>query len=272
MSLPVTRIGSLTVTRLVVGGNPISGFSHGGSKRDQEMLDYFTTENAKSLLRRCEAGGINTAFFRADKHVMRLIREYRNEGGKIQWVAQTAPELDPFRCIDQAKAFGANAIYIHGGQIDGSFEKGDIEGSKKQFDHARKLGLPVGVASHVPANILKIEEMGWNPDFYMICLYNIPGYRGKLSPSDDEKFVETDRAKALALFQGIEAPCFAYKILAAGRRSVRQSFEEVFRAIKPIDGVNVGMYPPDNARIVEENVALVNEFATLSKMREVAKK
>ena len=266
MSLPVTRIGDLSVTRLVVGGNPISGFSHGGAKRDREMLDYFTTENAKALLRRCEAGGINTAFLRADKHVMRLIREYRNEGGKIQWVAQTAPEMDPFRCIDQAKAFGADAVYIHGGQIDQSFEKEDVESSKKQLDYVRKLGLPVGCASHVPANVRRIEEMRWAPDFYMICLYNIPGYRGKLSPTDDEKFVESDRAKALALFQGIKVPCFAYKILAAGRRDVRQSFEEVFRAIKPIDGVNVGMYPPAKTRIVEEDVALVNEFAGLSKM------
>jgi len=31
MALPTTRLGNLTVTRLMLGGNPISGFSHAGS-------------------------------------------------------------------------------------------------------------------------------------------------------------------------------------------------------------------------------------------------
>jgi hypothetical protein len=30
--------------------------------------------------------------------------------------------------------------------------------------------------------------------------------------------------------------------------------------IEPIDLINVGMYPPDSPRIVEDNVALATEF------------
>ncbi len=260
MPLPTTLIGKLKVSRLVMGGNPISGFSHAGSKRDSDMLDYFTAANAKALFRRLEAGGVNTVFLRADKHVMRLMHEYWNEGGKLQWVAQSAPEAEPMKNIDQAKAFGASAIYLHGGAIDGEFEKGNHDFVKRQFDHARATGIPVGVASHIPANIRKIVELGWKPDFYMICLYNIPGYRGKLGAGEDEKFIESDRVKALVLCREIDVPCVAYKILGAGRVAPRKAFEEVGRYLKPIDLVNVGMYPPDSPRIVEENVALATEF------------
>lgn len=260
MALPTTRIGNLTVSRLVMGGNPISGFSHAGAARDLAMLDYFTAANAKALFRRLEAAGVNTVFLRADKHVMRLMHEYWNEGGKLQWIAQSAPEAEPMKNIDQAKAFGAGAIYLHGGAIDGEFEKGNHDFVRRQFEHIREVGIPAGVASHIPANIRRIVELGWKPDFYMICLYNIPGYQGKLSAGEDEKFVESDRAKALVLFKEIDVPCFAYKILAAGRADASASFEEVGRRLKPIDGVNVGMYPPDHPRIVEENVALATEF------------
>lgn len=258
MSLPTTKLGDVEVTRLVVGGNPVSGFSHGA--RDKEMRDYFTTENTKELLRRCEAAGINTCFLRADKHVMRLLYEYWNDGGKIQWVAQSAPEMDVIRDVDQAKGFGASAMYIHGGLIDQCFEKDDLDDAKRQLDRIHEVGLPAGCASHNPQNVLKILDLGWDADFFMICLYNLEGYRGKLSVSQDEKFIDADRAKALAIFNQIEQPCFAYKILAAGRRNPREAFAEVCSQIKPIDGINVGIYPPDSPTIVEDNVALAEEL------------
>ena len=258
MSLPTTKLGDLEVSRLVVGGNPISGFSHGA--RDKEMLDYFTTENTKKLLRRCEDAGINTCFFRADKHVMRTMHEYWNDGGSIQWVAQSAPEMDILRDVDQAKSFGASAMYVHGGLIDDCFEKDDLDDAKRQLDRIHEVGLPAGCASHSPENILKIIEMGWDVDFFMVCLYYLQGYRGQLSVSQDEKFNDADRAKALAIFREIEQPCFAYKILAAGRKDPREAFTEVCSYLKPIDGINVGMYPPDSPTIVEDNVALAAEL------------
>ena len=258
MSLPTTRIGSLAVSRLVMGGNPISGFSHGS--RDAEMLKYFTNENIQKLLARCEKAGIDTVFLRADKHIMRVLHEYRCEGGKLQWVAQSAPEIDADRGLAQAKSFGASAIYVHGGQVDTDFENGTFDETRRQIDLIHDMGLPAGCASHNPENIRRILDMCWPVDFFMICLYNIPGYRGSLSTSQDEKFVDSDRAKALVLFKQIEQPCFAYKIFAAGRKEPREAFTEVCAHIKPIDGINLGMYPPDSPNIVEDNVALATEL------------
>lgn len=260
---PTIRIKGLTVSRLVLGGNPITGFSHGGPDRTEAMLDYFTTANVKKLLRRCEECGVNTAFLRADNHIIRLLREYWNEGGTIQWFAQTVPGTDPIVSIDKAKRFGASAVYLHGGTIDGQFERGEHDDVRRQLEHVKELGLPAGCASHVPANVLEIERRGWEPDFCMVCLYNISGYKGRLGVEQDEKFRHEDRAAALEAIGRIERPCFAYKILAAGRRDPREAFREVLSRIKPTDGITVGMFPPDakSGDIVAENVAYLCEFS-----------
>lgn len=261
--LPQIKIRDLKVSRLVPGGNPISGFSHAGPERSQAMLDYFTTENVKKLLRRCEECGLNTAFLRVDAHVIRVLREYRAEGGRIQWFAQTAPEEDPYKNIDKAKRFGAAAIYLHGGDVDGMFERGEQEEARRQLEYIKATGLAAGCASHAPENILEMEARGWKPDFYMVCLYNIPGYKGKLGVEQDEKFRPEDRGPALAAIARVPRPCFAYKILAAGRSAPREAFREVLSRIKPTDGIVVGMFPPDGKTgdIVMENIGYMKEFS-----------
>jgi hypothetical protein len=261
--MPMIKLKNLSISRIVVGGNPVSGFSHAGPDRSKAMLDYFTMENIKKMLHHCEKCGINTAFLRADNFIIRVLREYWNEGGKIQWVAQTATEEDAMSNIDKAKRFGASAIYLHGGTIDGLFEDGEHDKVLKQLEHAKETGLPAGVASHIPPNIMEVEKRGWNPDFYMVCLYNIPGYKGKLGVDENEKFRQEDRAIALDVIAKVQRPCIAYKILAAGRMDPRVAFKEVFSRIKPTDGVNVGMFPPDGKTgdIVQENVDLVKEFS-----------
>jgi hypothetical protein len=206
---------------------------------------------------------VNSAFLRADNHVIRLLREYWNEGGTIQWVAQTVPGTDQIASIDAAKRFGASAVYLHGGTIDGQFERGEHDDVRRSLEHIKELGLPAGCASHDPANVLEIEKRGWEPDFYMVCLYNIPGYKGFLGVEQDEKFRHEDRAPALDAIAKVGRPCFAYKILAAGRRDPREAFKEVLSRIKPTDGITVGMFPPDakSGDIVAENASYFNEFA-----------
>ena len=267
MTVPTTRLGSLTVSRLVMGGNPISGFSHGNPERTKAMLDYFTAENAKKLLRRCEECGVNTVFLRADNHVIRLLYEYWNQGGKIQWVAQTATGEDQVANIKKAKQFGAKGVYLHGGTMEDSFSQGRKDDIRRQIGTIQELGMPAGCASHYPPYLLEIQDLGWNPDFYLVCMYHIEGYKGKLGIEQNEKFRPEDRGRALAAIRQLEKPCFAYKIMAAGRIPPREAFREVFSAIKPTDGVNVGMFPPDGKTgdIVAENVALASEFAGLSR-------
>ena len=90
--IPLVDFGPHRVSRLIVGGNPVSGFSHVSGELSREMVDYFTAANVLKLLRDCESAGINTWQSRGDKHIRRLLHEYRLAGGRLQWIAQTASE------------------------------------------------------------------------------------------------------------------------------------------------------------------------------------
>ena len=87
------NFGSLTVSRFILGSNPFSGFSHQSPEMDQVMRRYFTTARIKGLLSEAETLGVNTIIARTDIHVMRFLLEYWDEGGNLQWFAQTCPEI-----------------------------------------------------------------------------------------------------------------------------------------------------------------------------------
>lgn len=42
--MQTVQLGNVTVSRLILGGNPFSGFSHQNPDRDREMLRYYTTD------------------------------------------------------------------------------------------------------------------------------------------------------------------------------------------------------------------------------------
>lgn len=84
----MTRIGEVEVSRFLLGSNPFSGFSHQGVERDRAMVRHYTTARIKEAFFDAERLGITGLVARTDFHVMRLLAEYRDEGGKLQWFAQ----------------------------------------------------------------------------------------------------------------------------------------------------------------------------------------
>ena len=261
MKLPVVTIGNLQVSRLIVGGNPVSAISHQSAERDREMRDYYTTERIKQTLRQCEDVGINTFCGRADNHIMRVLNEYWNEGGTIQWLAQTAPERRSIeQNIQQAARAGAKAIYIQGGTVDQAMEDGCLEGLREPLELIHSLGCVSGIAGHNPESHLEAQEMGLPADLYMVCSYNLTGRRGKIDVADpDEKFHPDDPPAALACIQKLQKPCLAYKILAAGRRDPREAFADAFGGIKDTDAVVVGVFPKDQPTQIADDAKLVLE-------------
>ena len=85
-------IGKTAVSRLCMGGNPFSGFSHQGRERSEEMPAYYTPERIKEVLRAAEEAGINAFFGRTDDRIVGTIKEYWKEGGNFQWFAQVRTE------------------------------------------------------------------------------------------------------------------------------------------------------------------------------------
>lgn len=261
-ALPTMELGDLEVSRLIVGGNPFSGISHQTVQRDWEMRRYFTVDRIHETLFECERSGITAVVARTDNHIFRMISEYRDKGGTIRWIAQTAMEVASVElCIDQAKFFGAAACFVHGGTTDGCYDKGDVGKLKRAVGHIRKAGLPAGVASHQP-EILERAAEELDVDFCLMCLHNISGRAGKIHVAEDEDalFRDEDRPPALAAIARIARPTIAYKVLSSGRKSPEAAFREVFTRVKDTDGILIGMCPDRRPDMVRRDADLVRSI------------
>ncbi|RJP31688.1 MAG: hypothetical protein C4527_07260 [Candidatus Omnitrophota bacterium] len=243
--LPVIQLGKLRVTRLILGGNPFSGNSHQSGKLSNEMLDYYTTAKIKETLEEAYRCGVNAFLGRADKHIMRVLNEYWDEGGSLKiWIAQTAPEYASMRKnIDQAVDFGASAVYIQGNQTDAAF----VEGRRRQLiewlEYIKSKNVVAGIASHRTDNLPVAQKEDFPVDFYMQCFYNLNVHENQYLPED--------RDAAIACIQTLEKPVIGYKILAAGRNEPEAAFRFAFSHIRAKDAVCVGMFPkyrPDEIR------------------------
>lgn len=268
--LPTIRLGDADVTRLIIGGNPFSGNSHVSAEMDAEMEDYFTTQTVKDTLWSCLEHGINTAQMRADKHIMRILREFRQDGARMHWIAQTASEQASFEGnIRQIVKYEPAAIYLHGSITDALYKQGDIAEIKHRLRVIRDTGLPAGLCSHMPEVILRSEDEGWGADWYMCCVYNL-SREDRVSSAItgnanmDEPFFDEDIPVMYETIRKVPKPCMAFKILGATRRcatpwDVRRAFQEAYANIKPTDGVIVGMFPKDRDQ-VRENCEIAKEI------------
>jgi len=252
--LPTVDLCGIEVSRLMIGGNPFSGFSHQTPERDQEMMDYYTADRMKEALRRAEAAGINTSIMRSDLHIERIVREYYNEGGTIQWIMQIGDGPDRFRRFAQTgTGLGAKAGYVHGGIVDKAYAEKDAETLRELLGYLHDCGIPAGVAGHAPQAHEWVYESDLPVDFHVVAFYNC----GSLHDGKGEKFSPEDPVPATETIRAIDKPCIGYKIMAAGRVDAREAFEFALSNIKPTDCVNVGMYLGDNPNMVEDNVEMV---------------
>lgn len=269
-TLPAIQVGDLSVTRLIVGGNPFSGNSHVSAEMDRAFVDYYSAGNIKKALFECERNGLNTVQARGDRHIRRVLREYWNEGGTMQWIAQTASEYrDLFGHVRQI-AKEAAAIYVHGTFTDRHWEEKTMGEVRDLLNAIRDAGVPAGIGTHFHEVVEYVEHEGWEPDFYMTCFYRLGERRESpvvTGTQVKEEYDPADRERMCETIRATPRPCLAFKILAASRNcktpeDVRSAFEFAFENIKPTDAVVVGVFQRDvnqvkmNAGIVRELLAM----------------
>lgn len=256
---------------MIVGGNQLRGYSHQSDQLDREMVEYYTCENAVRLLFECEKNGINTMLSRADEIIFNLIRTYREQGGTMRWIGQTATEFpDPFENIRQIASLNPIAIYHHGSQTDILWKEGRIDEMRDCLKAMRDTGHPAGVGTHMPEVLRYVEEHDWHVDFYMACVYNISKVRRQsvLAGGEpvEEPFDDPDREIMCEFIRSTSKPCLAFKVLGAGRKcesreTIREAFQFAFDNIKPTDAVVVGVFQKYKDQVAE-NCSLVRDVLT----------
>jgi hypothetical protein len=242
-NFPTGKLGKLTVSRLICGGNLISGFAH---SRDliyvsPLLKQYFTDEKVFETLALCEANGINTAILRLDDNTLRILSKYWKErGGKIQWIAQISiKETEMATQIKQAVEAGAVGAYTHGGIGDRLVQDKKIEVLGKAIEIIKQQGAVAGIAGHDLAVAKTCEEKGIKPDFYMKTFNSKKYWSAGPLPRNDSVWEETPQETA-AFMQEVNRPWIAYKVLGAGAIHPNEGFRYAFE--NGADFLCVGMF------------------------------
>ncbi|HUU23052.1 MAG TPA: hypothetical protein VM389_11015 [Phycisphaerae bacterium] len=256
--MDTVKLGGLEVSRFILGSNPFSGFAHQTPEASRAMVRYYTVARIKEALQEAEAAGITTLIARADTHVIRLLAEYWDEGGKLQWVAQTCPGVGPSdRVARMAIEGGARAAFIHGGVMDHCFAQGDFADPLAGIEVIRQASLPVGIAAHNP-DVLRWAEANLDVDFYMCSYYNA-AHRDKSAEKlsgQPEWFHDADRKAMIETIQGLSKPAIHYKVMAAGRNGPADALRVAAAALRNTDAVCVGVFTKDHHDMIAEDVRL----------------
>ncbi len=256
--MPTGRLGKLTVTRLVVGGNLTSGIAH---SRDLIYVSgllrqYFTDEKVFETWELCEQCGINTAILRLDDHVVGLVTKYWNErGGKLQWIVQVKPpkwdlasfKTDVPRCVDT----GAVGAYVQGNVSDGLVKTGQMDALAAALACIKDAGLVGGIGAHDLAVPIACEKAGLKPDFYLKTLHSDKYWsfnprREKYDAFHVGGSTEHDNvwctrpAETVEFMKTVKVPWIAFKVLAAGAIHPQEGFRYAFR--NGADFICAGMF------------------------------
>jgi hypothetical protein len=269
--LPTIALGKHRVTRLIVGANPIAGYSYLGHDVDEEMKAYFTPERTLGFLQQCEREGINTHQFSPASKEDEVYRKLREQGSKLQLICLHSKREDIKSLAESTRPI---AMSHHGGATDHLFRENRGKQVHDFLKAVHDQGMLAGVSAHNPDCIKRVADAGWEADFFMTCFYYLtrpapPGEPGKRPPElEGPKVVYTFyRDDPLAMgevIRQVKQPCLGFKILGAGRRCANQeavhaAFEFAFKNIKPTDAVIVGMYPRRTDQ-VKANAELVRKL------------
>ncbi|MCM8815628.1 MAG: hypothetical protein NC937_04780 [Candidatus Omnitrophica bacterium] len=261
------------ISRIILGSNPFSGFSHQTKKLDEEMLDFYTAEEIKKAWDEAQNCGINAFCARGDRHILRIMREYYNENRAKEffWFAQTAPEFASFQSnvsLIVSSKLKPSFIYHHGGQLDILLMEGKKQLVKDHLKMIRDTGYFTGMASHQPQFIEMAEEENWDVDFYLACFFNLTG-RGKkeltaIKGSHGEIFDMSDPPKMCEIIRKVKKPCIAYKIFGGGRlcknrTQTKSAMSFALQNIKKNDLILVGVFQKRTNQI-KQDVEILNEI------------
>jgi hypothetical protein len=260
--IPTGTIGKVKISRLICGGNLISGYAH---SRDLIYVSnllkaYFTEEKIMETWDRCWDQGINTMIFGpGDKRALEIYAKYRKRGGKIQCLAQLTPDKDNLEpAIREAVDAGAVGALLVGNYGDEWTRDGAVDRIGKFVEKVKAQGLIAGVAGHELRTPMTVEKAGIAPDFYMKTLHS-SNYWSKRRPDQMKEVIDNygidnywcmDPEGTIRFMQELERPWIAYKVLAAGAIPPRAGFQYAFE--NGADFCVVGMFDfqvAENARI-----------------------
>lgn len=233
------KIGKLELSRLMLGGNLLTGFAHARDLRyvSQLMCHYNTDAKIIETLVLAEQHGINSINIHIGQAKHKALGEYRKNHGdamKLIVAVYASPMSDnPFEEIDHAAEIGADVIYLWGVAADGLVKQKNMDLMKRTVDRMRATGLPIGIAAHTSRVIVECEKAKLDVDFYQKT-FHTRDYPTAQKPEDKADFGSFDNAwcsdadEVAEIMKAVQKPWIAFKVMAAGAIPAKEAFQHSF--------------------------------------------
>ncbi|MDA0709185.1 MAG: hypothetical protein O3B73_03130 [bacterium] len=272
MTLPTVSFGKHQISRLIMGDNPIYGYSHFNQLLSQHQKEANTSDSVLATLSRAEEVGINAWQNTLTERSASDLKKHRDRGGSIQYFCLSAGRdwYEEPHLIAEAARQAPIGMAPHGSGVAGRcFAENKMTHLQDILKRIRDTGVMVGLSAHDPRIVEYAEEHDWDIDYYMTALYNLSGARKAFEeqfgyPPLGEVYLRAHRDRMCGVIQKTDKPCIAFKVLAAGRAiqskdQIREEFAFALDHIKSSDVLLVGMYQKFSDQL-GENAALLAEL------------
>ncbi len=233
-ALPKGKICDMEVSRILLGGNLLTHYTH---SRDLKYVynlakHYNTDEKIMDTMQVAEENGIDTLVIHNPPNAIAVLKRYRRErGGKIKWIicptAPVEPGLEKYsQAVQQLIDDGAEAIYLWGVRADALVAQGKMDLVAEAVEVAKAQGVPSGVGSHKLDVTVACEKHKVDCDFYIKTLHhhNYPSAKLNFDSMWCDKPEETVEFMAT-----VKKPWIAFKVMAAGAIPPQNAFQYVFQ-------------------------------------------
>jgi hypothetical protein len=241
-ALPKGKIGKLEVSRILLGGNLLTHYTHSRDLKYVYKLTARYNTEAKILetMALAEEHGVNTLSIHNPPGIVDILVKHRKRGGKMQWIicptANIKPDMKDYtKQVKQLVDAGSEAIYLWGVRADqlAAQKKHDLIAKAVQI--AKDQGVPSGVGAH-DLNVVRICEKNKIPNDFYIKTFHHHKYPTGPRPEELKKpYAEypgywcKDPEETIKVMEKVEKPWIAFKVMAAGAISPSSAFKYVFQ-------------------------------------------
>lgn len=246
---PRTTAGGVSLPRLIIGCNWISGFSHQGPAKDKLIMDRHSgPESVSEIFATFMNGGVDACLglFGVDKDLHRAVQLAEQKTGKKMIImdepvlnmddtsfARAEARAEIKKCAERGATF---CLPLHS-CVEQLLNKNKqtIDRLPDYLEMIRDAGMIPGLSAHMPEVIQYTDLNGYDVETY-IQLYNCMGF-----------LMQVEIESVIKIIHSAKKPVLTIKPCAAGRTTPFVGLNFSYNTIREQDMVCIGCFNADEA-------------------------